>query len=287
MQYLKRKRTPKAAAVCLLLALMLSGCAPAPEMQSSAPDEGGASPLITVTTADQTTQAENLVVIPLEQQNGLCRITEAGAYLLSGSLTGNIQVDAEEQIVHLILNNAEVESEQGPALQVLSAGKVILTLADGSVNSFQDSGHYPDAAEADACIYSECDLTINGSGELNVHGYYKDAVHSKDVLKILGGSIFAQSKRDGLRGNDGLLLSCADSTVQSERNGLCTTKTGKPGKGNIEILSGSHSVIGGNFAISCAADLHTKDSSLYLMGVVGEIEAGGQAYVEEGSLTNG
>ena len=290
MQDLKRKRSLDgkriaAACLCLLMAVQLLGCGAAPEQaETAASAENLPEPLISITTADQNTDAAGAVEILLEEQKDICRITQAGTYLLSGTMSGTVQVDAEEQIVHLILNNVTVESLGGLALQVLSAGKVILTLQDGSVNTFQDSGAYADNTEADACIYSECDLTINGSGELNVHGYYKDAVHTKDVLKVLGGSLFIQSKRDGLRGNDGIVLSCTGSTVQSERNGLYTTKTGKPGKGNLEILGGDHSVIGGEYAVSCAADLHAQDCSLYLMGVVGDLEVKGQRYAEEGIL---
>lgn len=265
----------------------LWGCGNGKQEPVQAADTVAVQPQLKLTAADQETAGENPVQIDLTVQNSPVQITRGGSYLLTGTLEGSIHIDAEEQIVHVILQNAAVDSSEGPAFYVHSAGKVILTLAEGTENTLQDSGIYEESEAADACIYSECDLTINGTGTLNVYGYYQDAVHTKDVLKILDGSIFVQSKRDGLRGNDGILLSCRETTVQSERNGLRTTKTGKPGKGNIEILAGSHSVIGGNYAITCARDLHVQDCDLFLLGVVGFYHADGEQYIQEGSLTNG
>lgn len=284
MRFLKKNKGKLLLLLCLLL--ILSGCGEEQELPQATESEG-AQPQLKVTAMDRDTTGTNPVRIDLEEQRDSLQISQGGTYLLTGNLKGSIHINAEEQIVHVILQDAEVDSHQGPALYVHSAGKVILSLTEGSENTLQDSSIYGDTEEADACIYSENDLTINGTGTLNIYGYYQDAVHTKDVLKILDGKLFVQSKRDGLRGNDGILLSCEEITVQSERNGLRTTKTGKPGKGNIEILAGEHSVIGGNYAISCAQDMYVQNCELFLLGVVGFYEADGEQYIQKGCLVYG
>lgn len=275
------KRFPKAL-LALLAALLLCGCASA----TPAPNTPAGSPKITLTAADLQTQAQDPVVMELGKES-FCNITAGGSYLLSGELNGSIVIDAGQQIVHLILGNVSVSATTGPALEVVSAGQLILTLPEGTESNFRDSGKYPVGIEADGCIYSTCDLTVNGEGTLNVSGYFKDAIHTKDTLKILNDRCFVQSKRDGLHGNDGVAVRCKDLTVECERNGIYSTKTGKTSRGNVEILDTAGSVIGGQYAISCAADLYVAQSDLHVTGVYDRLQVGGSSYVEERSLSNG
>ena len=275
------KRFPKLLSV-LLAALLLWGCSPA----NTTPNPSVGAPKITLTAADKQTTAQDPVIIDLTQDSA-CTITAGGSYLLSGSLNGTIVIDAEQNPVHLILDNVSVSAATGPALEVISAECLVLTLPEGTQSNFRDSGKFPANAEADACIYSTCDLTVNGEGTLNVSGYFKDAIHTKDTLKILNNCCFIQSKRDGLHGNDGIVVRCRDLTVECERNGIYSTKTGKASRGNVEILDTAGSVIGGQYAISCAADLYVSQSDLHAAGVYDRLQVAGNSYVVEGSLPDG
>lgn len=254
------------------------------DMQStqSGNDQQVLSPQITTTAADVDIGSKGAAVIDLGKETSICRITDPGKHILTGSLKGRIEIHAEDQVIHLILAGVDVVAPDGPALVVRSAGKVILTLQVGTQNTLRDAPGYAQGEQADACIYSECDLTINGSGELKVSGYYKDAIHSKDVLKLLGGDVYAQSKRDGIRGNDGIVIHCRKLAVESERNGLYSTKTGKPAKGNIEVLGGDLSIIGGRYAICCAADLIVTDCQLHTIGVVSKYQVAGRTFFGTG-----
>ena len=281
MQFLKKIKNSCWWLVAVsLVAVMLCGCsAQDAALVQDHPSE--LTPQIAVTKADTATGNNDAVVVDLDTASDLYKITEPGWYYLSGALEGTIEIDAEDQVVHLILGGVDVKSVSGPALQVTSAGKVILTLQEGTENTFRDSASYPKGSDMDACIYSTCDLTINGAGTLNVSGYYQDAIHTKDVLKVLGGTVFTQAKQDGMQGNDGILVTCQSLTVQSERNGLYTTKVGKPAKGNVEIYGGDHSVIAGGYGISAAADLYVQDCQLYIMGVLDTYQVAGNAFVAE------
>lgn len=268
-----------------MFAVLLSGCGQSLPENAHMRNGEYLQPKIRLTTADLETDCASPVCIDLDGiTEELCLITKPGCYVLSGELKGTVRIDAEDQMVHLVLNGATVDSVHGSALEVMSAGKVIVTLQENTENTLQDSGAYPKDTDADACLFSQCDLTINGSGALNVYGYHKDAVHTKDMLKILGGNLFVQSKRDGLRGNDGIVINGSTIDVQSEENGIRTTKTGKETKGNIEIYDSICSVIGGKYAVSGAADLYIADSTVSAMGILGNIRAEGISSIAEGSL---
>lgn len=289
MRFLKKKYHNGIKKLCTALGMLilLTGCYA--DTSSSAPLQGNVDAVakIALSTADQETNCVEQNVIDLNQLEEICRITQPGCYLLSGELDGTIQIDAEDQLIHLVLNGVVVESSQGPAVEVLSAGKVFVTLQDGSENFLLDAATYPKASDANACLSSSCDMTINGTGSLHVYGYYKDAIHSKDVLKILGGNLFVQAKRNGLRGNDGVVIRCESLDVQSEKNGIQSTKFGEGAKGNVEIYDSNCSVIGGEYAISCASDLYIADSSIYTLGVLADIKVDGTSTIEEGNLRNG
>ncbi|MCI8995478.1 MAG: carbohydrate-binding domain-containing protein [Lachnospiraceae bacterium] len=237
-----------------------------------------------VTRADERTENEKEILVDLSDMPNPYKIQDGGTYRLTGSLYGRICIEAEEQIVHLILDNASVYSGSGPAIQVNSAGKVVLTLAEDTVNTLQDSGTYQVMGEENACIYSMCDFTVNGSGALNIHGYYKDGIHSRDVVKILGGELYIQAKRDGIRGNDGILIGGGALEIESEGTGLHTTKSGKAGRGNIEILDGNVTMISGEYAVHAQGDLCVRECLMLAKGIFADLEAEGALYIQEECL---
>ena len=137
--------------------------------------------------------------------DGVLAIGAAGSYLLTGDFAGQIRVEAaREDNVHLIFAGLTVECAMAP-LCAVSAKNVSVTLAPGTENTLTDRADYTFAEgedEPDAAMYSKTDLTINGSGSLTVHGFYKDAIRSKDVLKLVDGVYRVQCKRTGLHGNN-------------------------------------------------------------------------------------
>lgn len=129
-----------------------------------------------------------------------CSIDKAGTYILSGDIEdGQLSVNVSgDEFVRIILNNAKISCSSGPAINVIK-GNVILTLAEGSDNSISDGSSYSDE-ELTACIYSEDNLSINGSGKLNITANYKNAIQSKKNLYILDGNIKLTSVNDGIKG---------------------------------------------------------------------------------------
>lgn len=240
---------------------------------------------LALTHEDQSTQAEAPATLALDEYEDECAITDAGEYLLSGELDGTLRINAKGSTVHLYLDGVTIESPKGPAIFVEAAGKVIITLTDGSENNISDSGNYAGTEDAEACIYSTSDLTINGSGALTVHGFYKDAIRSKDVLKITDGTIRIQCKRTGLHGNDGVNISGGQVFIESEKNGVKTTRSGENGKGCLMISGGEVSIVAGRYAlVTEEASLYIFDSTVMLNGVVNDYDIRGKRMIEEGCV---
>lgn len=72
------------------------GCA-APTDSISEPPDASAAPEIILTTADTDTGSENAIQMHLDEIQGPCEITQAGTYLLSGTTSQGIVVDAQQE----------------------------------------------------------------------------------------------------------------------------------------------------------------------------------------------
>lgn len=201
---------------------------------------------------------------------------------LSGSLEGQVVIDTEEdELVHLYLDGVEIISPGGPALWVQEAAKVVVTLVSDTENVLADSPDYTDYEETPACLYSVCDLTVNGGGALLVFGYHEDGIRSKDRIKVLDGVLSVQAKGDGIRGSDGIYMQDASVTVESEKNGLRTVNQGAADRGVIEIDGGVLSVIAGKNGICAAADVYVYHGRYSVNAVEETVKAEGAAYIEE------
>lgn len=246
------------------------------------------------TSQDRRTEPEDerkVETVNLDDAAGEIVLTGSGDIRLFGSLDGSVTIDgAEDELVHLYLAGVSISSQRGPAITVQEASKVIVTLVSGTENVLTDSPDYTDPngripyEETPACLYSFCDLTINGDGTLQVYGYYEDGIRSKDRIKLLGGTVSVQAKGDGIRGNDGILIQDASVDIQSEKNGMRTTNPGEDDRGVIEINGGTVSVVAGEKGIDTASDLYLYRCGCSVNAVEEKVRTEGTAYIAEGCL---
>lgn len=239
-----------------------------------------------ITELDLDTSEEGAIELSSDKKGKSYLIDQGGTYLLKGDYKGQIRIDTKEYPVHFILDNVSVQSYHGPALYVASASKVILTAKEGTENEFQDSAEYGGEKDANGCIYSEADLSINGMGALSVYGNKKSAISSKDCVKILNGKIRILSKKDGIRANDGAVIRPGEMTIESEGNGIVTRKSGKNGKGCLDVCGGEISVVAGKYAILSARDLLIRDCSLTLKSMISDYSCEGDISIQKGCITN-
>ena len=136
-----------------------------------------------------------------------------------------------------------------------------------------------------ACIYSTTDLTINGNGQLLVTGLHEDSIYCRDTLKILCSNLTVQSKRDCLRGNDGVLIQGSNIRLEAERNGIRTTNSGLEARGDVEIRGAELSVIAGSYCVNSASDFYLQKSDCFFKGILDAYLAAGEVLVEEECLS--
>lgn len=240
---------------------------------------------LTIKELDLETEMTAPVEVDLSQQQDGYEITAAGEVHLTGELRGTLVINAAEQNVHLFLDNVSITSRSGPALYCKNTNKLVITLMPGTENIISDSGDYRADEEVEACIYSECDLTINGTGGLTVNGYSKDAIRSKDIVKLLDGDYTIKCKRTAIHGNDGIVVGGGSFMISSEKYGLKTVNSGAEGRGNILISGGELSIIAGRYAfVVTKADLFIYNCTVYQRSVLSVYDVGGTARVQEGCV---
>lgn len=184
--------------------------------------------------------------------DGTLTIGEEGVYLLTGTFSGQIRVDAgKDAHVRLILAGVSLSAPMAP-LYVIRADKVVLTLAEGTVNTVEDSAGYVYAEgedEPDAAIFSKEDLTINGSGSLTVIGNDQNGIVSKDDLKIVGGSITVNAVHNGIKGKDSLTVRGGEISVTAGNDAMKASNDSEEDRGWVIFEGGTTTITAGDDAI--------------------------------------
>ncbi|MBQ6506606.1 MAG: carbohydrate-binding domain-containing protein, partial [Clostridia bacterium] len=191
-----------------------------------------------------------LIDLNTAQDGSEIRITEKGDYVLSGTLNGQIMIEAQEDAkVRLILNGVSITSLQGPAIYEKQADKLIVTLAEGTENTLTDGPVLTDADDTiGAALYTEDDLSINGSGSLTVNGTRKHGIQSKADLIIANGSIAVNAVLDGIRSRNSVLVLDGEISVIAGGDGITSTRTDADGKGWIILAGGTVTIRTGDGA---------------------------------------
>lgn len=206
-------------------------------------------------------------------------ISAPGEYILSGVLEkGGVTVRLyEDEMVHLILNGVQIRADGRPAIYIQNGDKAVITAKEGTDNVLSDSAHREEGA--DACIFSEADLTLNGSGRLSVFGFHEHGIRSRDTVKAVGSSLYVKAKLDGIRGNNGVILYGSDVEVECEGNGI----RAEDPRDMIILEGGICKVIAGKYALKADHYVAANGCAADLYAVLGEVDCSGTVLMGEGS----
>lgn len=231
-------------------------------------------------TATKITLADSAITIDgagATASGGTLTITQAGTYVVSGTLTdGQILVAAtKSDEVHLVLRGVDITNVTGAPVYASQCDKLIVTLAEGTQNVLTDGGEcfaYADITneEPNAALFCKDDLTINGTGSLTVNAGFNNGIGTKDDLLIAGGSITVNATNHGLRGNDSITVTDGGITIAAGNDGMQTNNTEDASQGWILIE-------GGTLNITSAHDGIQADTLLSITGGTFQIEAGSNA----------
>ena len=218
------------------------------------------SECVKITLSGNTAQVDSSVGDAVKIDGNVVTITEAGVYLLSGTLNGQIIVEAEKSDkVQLILDNANISCESSAALYVSQADKVFVTTAAGSENLLETTGEYVaiDDHNIDGAVFARDDITFNGEGVLVVKSEVENGngIVCKDDLKITSGTYEITAGHHGLQGKDSIRI--ANGTAGQD--GIHS--------GNDEDDTVGYTYIeGGNITIAADDDGIHSDTQLVIAG---------------------
>ena len=204
-------------------------------------------------------------------------ITADGTYVLTGTLAdGQILVNAgDSDDVRLVLENAEIACSTTAPIYAKNADRVIISLPGNTESSITDFVTGMDGEEElTGAIYAECDLSINGSGRLQITANAKDAVSTSDDLRITGGVLEIIAADDGLVANDGILIRDGEIIIQAAGDGIKATKA-EEGKGYVYVGGGTVTIQADCDAVQAETSLLITDGTLNL------ITGGGSANAPE------
>lgn len=193
-------------------------------------------------------------------------LTEDATYVISGELTdGMLIVNAPSTAKpHLVLNGVSITSDTSAALYILEADKVIVTLAEGTVNTLENGGSFS-SADMDAPLFSKQDLTLNGTGALTVTSPVGHGVVCKDDLVITGGTYTVNSAFHGLNANDSVRITGATLTVDAGKDAVHCENNDDTSKGFVYISGGTVKAEAEGDGISASAYMQIADGTVDLL----------------------
>ena len=205
-------------------------------------------------------------------------LSEEGTYILSGTLNdGMVVVDAGKNAkLQLVLDGVSIHSETSAALYIRKAGKVFLTLAEGSENTLSNGGSFSaiDENSIDGALFSKDDLTLNGSGSLTVTSPGGHGIVVKDDLVFTGGSYTVNAASHGLDVNDSVRFTDAALAVTAGTDGIHVENNDDASLGFAYISGGTLDIQAAGDGISAGADLRIEGGDFHIVTGGGSANAG-------------
>ncbi|MBP3204500.1 MAG: carbohydrate-binding domain-containing protein [Lachnospiraceae bacterium] len=214
---------------------------------------------VRITLDGSTAQSDSGAV---KVDGNVVTITDEGTYLLSGTLNGQIIVEAEKSDkIQLVLDNANISCASSAALYVSQADKVFVTTTAGSENLLETTGEYVaiDDHNIDGAIFARDDITLNGEGSLVVRSATGNGIVGKDDLKITSGTYEITAGNHGLQGKDSIRIANGTITITAAQDGIHS--------GNDEDDTVGYTYIeGGTITIEAEDDGIHSDTQLVIAG---------------------
>lgn len=204
-------------------------------------------------------------------------IKNDGTYILSGSLSdGSVIVDSTKNAkIRIVLNNVNIAATSTAPIYIKQADKVFITTATDSVNSLTVNGEFVNTGEdnIDSVIFSKDDLTLNGTGTLNISTQYGHGIVSKDDLKLTSGTYNITAASHAVSGKDCVCIAGGNYTFESGKDSIHS-------ENNDDTALGYVYISGGTFDLTSSGD--GVSSSVYT-----QIDGGKFSILAGGGNTNG
>ncbi len=123
----------------------------------------------------------------VSEDAGRLQISEPGTYVLRGNLRGTVDVDPGAGDVTLVLENAVIDGNGGPAIRARSGNSLMISMPEGTNNRVMSSGR------ADGCmatIQGDVNMAFEGRGALTIVGDAQPGIRADNADMTFGGGDF-------------------------------------------------------------------------------------------------
>ena len=197
----------KAVSTVLFSTILLAGC--------SASTQDTAASYIYL--SDETTIQGNGLSI----KDGVVTIAKGGKYIVSGS-SDNTTIDVHcKDEVELVLQDVSI-SAKSSAITISEAKHTTMTLEGTSTLTVSE------VTEDGAGIYAHDDLSLQGSGTLNITSS-ADGIHANDSFDITEATVNIEADDDGIDVNDSVDLTQCTITITTADGAVETLQSGGMG----------------------------------------------------------
>jgi hypothetical protein len=250
----------------------------APDHDTPADHQWNAADVVPITLTGATATANSSAVTIAGRQ---VTITAPGTYQLTGTLSdGQIAVDSDSGgMVRLILNGASITNSTSSAITVVDADEAMVVLAAGTTNRLVDATRYvyPDAQtdEPNAALFSDANLTIAGTGTLDVRGNQFDGIASKDGLVLSSGTVTVNAVDEGIRGQDYVVVDGGSTTVTARGDAVQSDE-------DTDTTRGYVSITGGTLNLTATGDGVDASTDVVVSGGTTTVRSGGGSGTQPG-----
>jgi len=205
-------------------------------------------------------------------------ISASGSYEIRGELrNGQICVNVPDEAadpgtVKLFLNGVTITNSSAPCILIENAENTSVNLEEGTTSVLSDGTTEPTAEAAEyAVLHAKDDLTVKGSGALEIYAGTQYGIHCNNDLKFNGGTVSVTTQNeDAVRGKTSVTVKSGTLHIDSEGDGIKSTK-------------GSLTMTGGTIFVKSGKDALQAETVLSLTG--GDISACGDRGLTAGSIT--
>lgn len=194
-------------------------------------------------------------------------ITQEATYIVTGTLKdGMIIVDAPDTAKpQIVLNQANITSSTSAPIYVKQANKVFVTLV--GENTLANGGTFTaiDDNNIDSVIFSKQDLTLNGSGSLNITSPVGHGIVGKDDLVFTGGTYSIASASHAVDANNSVRIKEAGITASAGKDGIHCENTDDTSKGFVYIASGTMKIESEGDGISASAYMQINNGTFNIL----------------------
>ncbi len=289
--------------LCIILAVILCvfvlpSCTPSADADTNDSTDGGTTKKPDEDASYNEKNSTNIVFSDSEVkvkgsgvtvEGTTALILDEGTYVLSGSCSdGRVIVEVKDkERVQLVLNGLKLASKTDAPVWVKNCDKVTVILSEGTVNTLEDTKSYSDVnadGEPNACLFSKKDMTINGSGTLNVKSSFNNGITTKDDLKIKGGVINVDAANHGIRGNDSVTITDGTITITCKNDGIKASKDSDPEKGFVRIEGGTVVIDAGDDCLQAPLNITVSGGSVTLDAGGKETNCDGTVNIADGVI---